>query len=67
MLVQSKRVCLVARGPGFSQLVLALRKSFQLGESMHLSLEAEAFNLLNHANFAKGVGRFDPVLIKPRG
>jgi hypothetical protein len=40
------------RGPGFSQLDLALRKSFQLGEGTHLSLGAEAFNPLNHPNFA---------------
>ena len=42
----------VLRGPGFSEVDLALRKSFQLGEGMHLSLGAEAFNLVNHPNFA---------------
>jgi carboxypeptidase family protein len=43
------------RGFGAFQLDLALRRTFALGESMHLELKAEAFNVLNHPNFANPV------------
>jgi hypothetical protein len=40
-------------GPGFSNLDLSVSRSFdfsRLGENVHLTLRADAFNLLNHAN-----------------
>jgi len=40
------------RGPAFVQLDLAVRKSFQLGEGKKITLGADAFNILNHPNFA---------------
>jgi hypothetical protein len=40
------------RGPAFAQLDMALRKSVQLGEGKKITIGAEAFNLLNHPNFA---------------
>src|SRR5215813_10914285 len=40
------------RGPAFEQLDLVLRKSFRLGEGKKVTFGAEAFNLLNHPNFA---------------
>ena len=39
------------RGPGFAQLDLAVRKTFRLGRETQIRFGAEAFNILNHANF----------------
>lgn len=39
-------------GPGFAQLDLTLKKSFALTERLNLELRGEAYNILNHANFA---------------
>lgn len=39
------------RGFGMSQLDLALRRQFHLGEHLNLQLKAEIFNLFNHPNF----------------
>lgn len=39
-------------GHRLRQLDTALRKSFQLGEGKKVTFGAEAFNLLNHPNFA---------------
>jgi hypothetical protein len=44
------------RGYDAVQLDLALRRDFDITERMKLQLRAEAFNLLNHAQFAA----FDP-------
>ena len=55
------------RGPAFSQVDLALRKDFQFGEGMHLSLGAEAFNLLNHPNFAVPSNTQSPVTLGGNG
>lgn len=41
----------IAGGPGFASVDLALAKRFALGERVALSVEAQAFNLLNRANF----------------
>lgn len=40
------------RGPGIANLDLSLFKYFDFSESIRLQFRAEAFNLLNHANFA---------------
>ena len=42
----------VLRGPMFAQFDLALRKSFQLSAGKQIMFGVEAFNLLNHPNFA---------------
>jgi len=39
------------RGFPFSQVDLALRRSFRLRDSLRLSFRVEAFNVLNHPNF----------------
>jgi len=39
-------------GPEFAQFDLAVQKGFRLGEGMQVTFRAEAFNLLNHPNFA---------------
>ncbi|HEX8145466.1 MAG TPA: TonB-dependent receptor [Pyrinomonadaceae bacterium] len=39
------------RGFGVSQLDVALRRQFDLGERLKLQLRAEVFNLFNHPNF----------------
>jgi hypothetical protein len=42
----------ILRGPGLSQVDLALMKNFPLwGERKRLQFRAEAFNIANHANF----------------
>jgi hypothetical protein len=41
----------VMRGFPMSQLDLAVRRHFSLGERMTLQLRAEAFNIFNHPNF----------------
>jgi TonB dependent receptor len=55
------------RGPSFSELDLALRKSFQLAEDMHLSLGVEVFNLLNHPNFAIPSNTQSPLTLGGNG
>src|SRR5262249_45474717 len=42
----------VLRGPAFAQFDLALQKGFHLAEGTKITLGAEAYNLLNHPNFA---------------
>lgn len=50
------------RGFNFSQIDFALRRQFSLSEGMKLQLRAEAFNLLNRANF----GNPNNVLANPQ-
>lgn len=40
------------RGPSFAQFDLALRKTFHLPKETEIAFGAEAFNILNHPNFA---------------
>ena len=44
------------RGFGMSQLDLAVRRQFVLGESARLQVRAEFFNVFNHPNFGDPVG-----------
>ena len=57
----------ILRGPGFAQFDLALRKSFQLREGMKIMLGAEAFNLLNHPNFAVPSNTQSPLTLGGNG
>jgi len=41
----------ILRGPGLATADLSLRRTFALGERMHLTAEAQSFNTLNRANF----------------
>jgi hypothetical protein len=41
----------ILRGPGLATLDFSLRRHFVLREGMNLTAEAQAFNLLNRANF----------------
>jgi hypothetical protein len=49
-------------GPGLSQFDLTLHKRIPLTERVNLEFRAEAYNLLNHTNFANPVSRFNDVL-----
>jgi outer membrane receptor protein involved in Fe transport len=44
------------RGPGFTQIDVGLSKTTQVSERFGLQLGAQAFNLLNHPNFANPDG-----------
>jgi hypothetical protein len=44
------------RGFGLSQLDLAVRRQFVLGEAARLQVRAEFFNVFNHPNFGDPVG-----------
>jgi hypothetical protein len=44
------------RGFGLSQLDLAVRRQFPLGEAARLQVRAEFFNVFNHPNFGDPVG-----------
>lgn len=46
----------VLRGFPVSQLDLSLRRQFNLTEKLNVQFRAEAFNLLNHPNFANPTG-----------
>jgi hypothetical protein len=43
------------RGFGVSQLDMALRRQFDLGERLKLQFKVEVFNLFNHPNFGNPV------------
>ncbi len=43
------------RGPGYFNTDLGLKKSFRLNERLSFTLGANAYNILNHANFANPV------------
>jgi hypothetical protein len=57
----------ILRGPAFAQFDLALQKSFQLREGMKIMLGAEAFNLLNHPNFAVPSNTQSPLTLGGNG
>ena len=41
----------IARGPGYTNVDLSLVRNFGVGDTVRLQFRAEAFNVLNHANF----------------
>ncbi len=41
----------ILRGPGLATVDLSLRRRFAIGEGLHLTAEAQSFNLLNRTNF----------------
>ncbi len=43
------------RGPGYFNTDLSLRKNFKLNERLNLQIGANAYNVLNHPNFANPV------------
>jgi len=57
----------ILRGPGFAQFDLAVQKSFQVREGMKIMLRAEAFNLLNHPNFAVPSNTQNPIALGGNG
>jgi len=46
-------------GFGMAQVDLAVRREFRLGDRLRMLLRIEAYNLLNHPNFADPVGYLD--------
>jgi len=57
----------ILRGPGFAQFDLALQKDFQLREGSKIALGAEAYNLLNHPNFAVPSNTQSPLTLGGNG
>jgi hypothetical protein len=46
----------ILRGPGYFNWDLGISKNFYLSDRRYLQFRAEAFNVLNHANFNLGLG-----------
>jgi hypothetical protein len=57
----------ILRGPGFAQFDLSLQKAFRLTESTKLTFGAEAYNLLNHPNFAVPSNTQSPLTLGGNG
>jgi putative transport protein len=57
----------ILRGPAYAEFDLALRKSFTLGEGKKIIFGAEAFNLLNHPNFAVPSNTQSPLTLGGNG
>jgi len=57
----------ILHGPAFAQFDLALEKGFKLGEGMKITLGAEAYNLLNHPNFAVPSNTQSPLTLGGNG
>jgi hypothetical protein len=57
----------ILRGPGFAQFDLALKKGFQLREGTNITFGAEAYNLLNHPNFAVPSNTQSPLTLGGNG
>jgi hypothetical protein len=57
----------ILRGPAFAQVDLALQKGFQLKEGANIVFGAEAYNLLNHPNFAVPSNTQSPLTLGGNG
>jgi hypothetical protein len=57
----------ILRGPTFAQFDFALQKSFRLSEGTKLTIGAEAYNLLNHPNFAVPSNTQSPLSLGGNG
>jgi hypothetical protein len=57
----------ILRGPGFAEFHFALKKDIRLREGMKLTLGAEAYNLLNHPNFAVPSNTQSPLTLGGNG
>jgi len=57
----------ILRGPGFAQFDLAVQKSFSPTEGLKIMLRADAFNLLNHPNFAVPSNTQSPLTLGGNG
>jgi predicted DNA-binding transcriptional regulator AlpA len=55
------------KGPTFAQFDLALRKTFHLRKETEIAFGAEAFNLLNHPNFAVPSNTQSPLTLGGNG
>ena len=53
--------------PAFAQFDLALQKGFQLTEGMKITFGVEAYNLLNHPNFAVPSNTQSPLTLGGNG
>ena len=51
----------VVRGFGLFQIDTSLRRDFRIAERLHLQFRVDAFNLLNHPNFALPNGQLNNV------
>ena len=54
------------KGPKFAQFDLALRKTFHLPKETEIAFGAEAFNVLNHPNFAVPSNTQSPLTLGER-
>jgi len=57
----------ILRGPGFAQFDAAVQKGFKLKESTKITFGAEAYNLLNHPNFAVPSNTQSPLTLGGNG
>jgi len=57
----------ILRGPGFAQWDLGLQKGFRLTEGKKVTFGAEAYNLLNHPNFAVPSNTQSPLTLGGNG
>lgn len=57
----------ILRGPAFAQFDLAIQKGFHLSEGTTISFGVEAYNLLNHPNFAVPSNTQSPLTLGGNG
>jgi hypothetical protein len=57
----------ILRGPAFAQFDLKLQKVFELKEGTKLTFGVEAYNLLNHPNFAVPSNTQSPLTLGGNG
>ena len=57
----------ILRGPTFAQFDLGLQKGFQLPKGTRIAVGVEAYNLLNHPNFAVPSNTQSPLTLGGNG